>query len=80
MGRIRSDRNTLESFCNLNDCTITFIIEEHIKKTVNGSRRIGQYTSHRILKPFDNGCVVTQAYIPRMDRFNLIIAGSAVAP
>jgi ribosomal protein S12 methylthiotransferase accessory factor len=55
-------------------------IEEQIKKIVTGLMRTGHNTSYRILKEFNNGCVVTQVYIPGMDRFNLIRAGSAVAP
>jgi len=55
-------------------------IEDQIRKIVNGLRRTGHNTSYRILKQFDNGCVVAQVYIPGMDRFNLIRAGSAVAP
>lgn len=55
-------------------------IDEQIKKIVIGLKRTGHNTSYRILKEFDNGCVVTQVYIPGMDRFNLIRAGSAVAP
>ena len=55
-------------------------IEGQIRKIVNGLRRTGHNTSYRILKQFDNGCAVAQVYIPGMDRFNLIRAGSAVAP
>lgn len=58
----------------------TLSIEKQIKSIVNGLRRTGHNTSYRILKTFDNGCIVTQVYIPGMDRFNLIRAGSAVAP
>lgn len=55
-------------------------IEKQINLIVNSLKRTGHNTSYRVLKKFDNGCIVTQVYIPGMDRFNLIRAGSAVAP
>jgi ribosomal protein S12 methylthiotransferase accessory factor len=40
----------------------------------------GRRVFHRTLFQFSNGCVVTQLYIPGLERFNLVRAGIPVVP
>lgn len=40
----------------------------------------GMHVLRRTLLKFDNGCVVTQVYVPGLERFNLIRAGIPVVP
>ncbi|NBA97709.1 YcaO-like family protein [Pseudomonas sp. R5(2019)] len=59
---------------------IALCVEEQIKLITTRLKHTGYRQFYRVLKQFSNGCFVTQVYIPGMERFNIIRAGSPVAP
>lgn len=55
-------------------------VADQVRWIVERITATGLYVFQHTLYKFTNGCAVTQVYVPGLERFNLIRAGSPVVP
>lgn len=72
-------RNT-ELFCRRLDPPRRLSVDEQIEFIVEKLAMTGSRAFKRTLLSVENGCAVTQVYVPGLERFNLVRAGIPVVP